>query len=89
MLIKEEGGDAKRVEEKKKGRCGVEEEEGRGCLAWVLDVNPVERGEGDVWIRLGLVGKINEGYFRETNFLLPPHGLFIKYLGSLSIILFK
>ena len=38
---------------------------------------------------LRFVGKINEGYFRETNFLLPPHGLFIKYLSSLSIILFK
>ena len=38
---------------------------------------------------LGLVGKINEGYFRETKHLLPPHGLFIKYLDSLSIILFK
>ena len=38
---------------------------------------------------LGLMGKINEEYFRETNFLLPPHGLFIKYLGSLSIIWFK
>ena len=38
---------------------------------------------------LGLVGKINEGYFRETNFLLPLHGLFIKYLSSLSIIWFK
>ena len=38
---------------------------------------------------LGLVGKINEGYFRETNFLLLSHGLFIIYLGSLSIILFK
>ena len=34
----------------KKGRCGVEEEEGRGCLAWVLDINLVER-EGDVWSR--------------------------------------
>ena len=38
---------------------------------------------------LGLMGKINEGYFKETNFLLPLHGLFIKYLGFLSIILFK
>ena len=38
---------------------------------------------------LRLVGKINEGYFRETNFLLSPHELLIKYLGSLSIILFK
>ena len=38
---------------------------------------------------LGHVGKINEGYFRETNFLLLPHGLFIKYLSSLSIFLFK
>ena len=27
-------------------------------FAWVLNVNPVERGKGDVWIRLGLVGKI-------------------------------
>ena len=35
---------------------------------------------------LGLVGKINEWYLRETNFLLPHHRLFIKYLGSLSII---
>ena len=38
---------------------------------------------------LGLVGKINEGYFRETNFLLSPNGLFIKYLDSLSIIWFN
>ena len=38
---------------------------------------------------LGLVGKIDEGYFREIKFLLPPHELFIKYLGSLSIIWFK
>ena len=38
---------------------------------------------------LGLVGKISEGYFRKTRFLLPPHGLFIKYLDSLLIILFK
>ena len=38
---------------------------------------------------LGLVGKINEGYLRETDFLFLPHELFIKYLSSLSIILFK
>ena len=38
---------------------------------------------------LELVGKINEGYFRETNFIFPSHRLFVKYLGSLSIILFK
>ena len=38
---------------------------------------------------LGLVGKINEGYFKETNFLLPSDELFIKYLDFLSIILFK
>ena len=30
--------------------------------------------------------KINEGYFRETKFLLSPHKLFIKYLGYLSFI---
>ena len=34
---------------------------------------------------LGLVGKINKGYFRETNFLLPPHGLFIKYLVQIGL----
>ena len=33
-----------------------------------LDVNPIERGEWEIWIRLGHVGKINEGYLRETNF---------------------
>ena len=38
---------------------------------------------------LRLVRKIDEGYFRETNILLPPQELFIKYLGSLSIIYFK
>ena len=27
--------------------------------------------------------------FRETNFLLPSHGLFIKYYGYFSIIWFK
>ena len=43
-------------------RCEVEEEEGRVCLAWVLDVSLVEREEMDVWIRLWLVSKINEGY---------------------------
>ena len=46
-----------------------------------------KKREGDVWMRLGLVGTINERYFRDTNFIL--HGLFIKYLGSLSIIWFK
>ena len=35
------------------------------------------------------MGKINEGYFRKENFLLSPHRLFIKYLGSLSISWFK
>ena len=30
---------------------------------------------------LGLVGKMNEGYFRETNLFLPPHGLFINQIG--------
>ena len=35
------------------------------------------------------MGKMNEGYFRETIFLLAPHGLFINYLASLSILLFK
>ena len=54
-----------------------------------MDVNSIEKRQWDVWIRLGLVGNKNEGYFRETNFLVPPHGLFIKYLGYLSIILFK
>ena len=48
-------------------------------LGMGLDVNLIERGECDVWIRLGLVGKINEGYLRETNFLLLPHELFINY----------
>ena len=43
----------------------------------------------DAWIGLGLVGKMKEGYFRKTIFLLPPHVLFINYMGSLSIILFK
>ena len=39
-------GDAKRVEEKKKRRKGgvVLKKKGRGCLAWVLDIKPVERG---------------------------------------------
>ena len=44
-----------------------------------LDVNLIDRGEWDVWIRFGLVGKINEWYLRETNFILPPYGLFINY----------
>ena len=48
-------------------------------LGMVLDINLIERGEWDVWIRLWLVGKINEWYLRETNFLLPPHELFINY----------
>ena len=37
----------------------------------------------DIWI------KSRGGYFRETSLFLPPHGAFINYLGSLSIILFK
>ena len=48
-------------------------------LGMGLDVNPIERGEWEIWIRLGHVGKINEGYLRETNFLLPPYRLFINY----------
>ena len=48
-------------------------------LGMGLDVNPIERGEWEIWIRLGHVGKINEGYLRETNFLLSSHGLFINY----------
>ena len=36
----------------------------------------MERWEGDVWIGLRLVGKINLGYFRETRLFLPPHGLY-------------
>ena len=30
---------------------------------------------------LGLVGKINEGYFRKTDFLLLSHGLFYQIFG--------
>ena len=30
---------------------------------------------------LELVGKINEGYFRETNFIFPPHRLFGQIFG--------
>ena len=35
------------------------------------------------------MGKMNGGYFWETNLFLLPHGLFINYMSSLSIILFK
>ena len=41
----------------------------------------MERREEGVWIRLGLVGKMNEGYFRETNLFLPSYGLFINYMS--------
>ena len=61
---------------------------------WVLNYRvfgcqKVKSREGDVWIRLGLVGKMNEGYFRETSLFLSPHGFFINYLCYLLIILFK
>ena len=39
--------------------------------------------KGGIWI------KISGGYFRETNLFLPPYRIFINYLDSLSIILFK
>ena len=39
--------------------------------------------------RVGIWIKSSGGYFRETSLFLPPHRLFINYLGSLSIILFK
>ena len=35
------------------------------------------------------MGKMNGGHFRETNFFFLPHELFINYMASLSIILFK
>ena len=34
---------------------------------------------------LGHVGKINEGYFKEINFLLSPHGLFINYFVQIGL----
>ena len=34
---------------------------------------------------LGLGCKINEVYFRKTDFVLPPHGLFINYLVQIGL----
>ena len=50
-------------------------------LSRVFGWQKVERREEGVWIGLGLVGKMNEGYFRETNLFLPPYGLFINYMS--------